>query len=76
MINSELVMALLFLYCMYGSFIAGKVTIGIKLDRASKGEPVSQFALSLVSLITIIFWAPIILIGLGRPKQSSGDKGD
>lgn len=71
MINHELATFLLTLYVMYGCFIAGKVSIGIRMDRASKELPVNKGALALVIFITMFLWAPIMLLG-GKSDNKQG----
>lgn len=75
MINSELANLLLTLYVMYGCFVAGKVSVGIRAHRAHEGLPVHKPALLLIILITIFLWAPIMLLG-GRGKGADGEKSE
>lgn len=75
MINSELANLLLTLYVMYGCFMAGKVSLGMRLHRANEGLPIYKPALLLLILITIFLWAPIMLLG-GKNKGADGEKSE
>lgn len=72
MINSELANLLLTLYVMYGCFVAGKVSVGIRAHRAHEGLPVHKPALFLVILVAIFLWAPIMLLGGGKSGNKQG----